>query len=164
MPTRRAPAKLPVRIRRARRSDLDALLELEQRVFATDRMSRPSLRRILASSTAAVAVAELDGRLAGSAVVLFRTATTVGRLYSIAVTPDLSGKGVGAVLLSAAERVARSRKCRCMRLEVHERNAVAIARYRKSGYQQFGRYDSYYEDGGDALRFEKPLGPSRSRK
>ena len=45
-----------------------------------------------------------------------------------------------------------------MRLEVHETNAAAIARYRKSGYRQFGCHAAYYGDGGDALRFEKPLG------
>jgi ribosomal protein S18 acetylase RimI-like enzyme len=40
---------------------------------------------------------------------------------------------------------------------VHVRNRAAIARYRKSGYRQFDRARSYYEDGGDALRFEKLL-------
>ena len=37
-------------------------------------------------------------------------------------------------------------------------NQAAIARYRKSGYREFGRHAAYYEDGGDALRFEKRLG------
>jgi hypothetical protein len=46
-----------------------------------------------------------------------------------------------------------------MSLEVHETNAAAISRYRKSGYRQFGRHAGYYEDGGDALRFEKRLVP-----
>ena len=51
-----------------------------------------------------------------------------------------------------------------MRLEVHEHNKRAIARYEKSGYRLFGRHRDYYDDRGDALRFEKPLGrPSRSR-
>lgn len=164
MPSRPARAKPPIRVRTARAADLDALLELEHRVFATDRMSRRSLRRLLTSSTARVFVGELGGRLAGAAVVLFRADTTVARLYSIAVAPPMSGKGVAVALLAAAERTARSRACRRMRLEVHESNAAAIARYRKSGYQQFGRYAAYYEDGGDALRFEKALGtrPVRS--
>ena len=102
-------------------------------------------------------MAESGARLVGAAVVLFRDRATVARLYSIAVAPPMSGKGVAVALLAAAERAAPRRKCRCMRLEVHQSNKVAIARYRKSGYQQFGRHRSYYEDGGDALRFEKPL-------
>ena len=44
-----------------------------------------------------------------------------------------------------------------LRLEVHEKNAAAIARYRKGGYALFGRHAAYYADRGHALRFEKPL-------
>jgi ribosomal protein S18 acetylase RimI-like enzyme len=162
MPSRRTRGQPRIRVRRARRSDLAALVELEQRVFATDRMSRASLRRLITSASARVLVAESGGRLAGAAVVLFRASTVVARLYSIAVVPAMSGKGVAVALLAAAERAAAARRCRCMRLEVHQRNAAAIARYRKSGYQQFGRHQRYYEDGGDALRFEKLLGGRQS--
>jgi ribosomal protein S18 acetylase RimI-like enzyme len=163
----RSPGKRPLNspVRRARRRDLDALLELEQRVFATDRLSRRSLRHLLASASARVIVAEARGRLVGAAVVLFRRGTSVARLYSIAVVPAMSGRGVGVALLQAAEAVAAARRCVSMRLEVHRNNAVAIARYRKSGYRQFGSVPRYYQDGGDALRFEKPVGraakPSR---
>lgn len=146
-----------IHVRRARPGDLDALVTLEQRVFATDRMSRNALRRLLGSRSARVMVAEIKGRMAGAAVVLFRAGSSVARLYSIGVTPPMCGKGAAVALLAAAERAARRRKCRCMRLEVHVRNRAAIARYRKSGYQPFDRCRSYYEDGGDALRFEKPL-------
>ena len=156
-PMKSQPKSPRIRVRATKAADLDALIELEHRVFATDRLSRRSLRRLLASPTARVIVAEVGKRLAGAAVVLFRTRAAVARLYSIAVAPAMSGKGVAVALLAAAERAALARKCRCMRLEVHESNAAAIARYRKSGYRQFGCHASYYEDGGDAFRFEKPL-------
>ncbi len=154
---------LQIRVRSARPADLEELMELEQRIFATDRLSRPSLRRLLSSASATVIVAEIGGRLAGAAVVLFRTRSTVARLYSIGVAPQMSGQGVAPALLAAAERAAMARKCRCMRLEVHVTNAAAISRYGKSGYRQFGRRAAYYEDGGDALQFEKPLGARRGR-
>jgi ribosomal-protein-alanine N-acetyltransferase len=146
-----------LKVRPAWGTDLEALIELEQRVFATDRLSRESLRRLLASKSAQVIVGESRSRLAGAAVVLFRKRAKVARLYSIAVAPPMCGKGVAVALLGAAERAAKRCKCRCVRLEVHQSNKVAIARYRKSGYQQFGRHRAYYDDGGDALRFEKPL-------
>ena len=149
-----------VRLRRAQSADLDALDALEHRVFATDHLSRRSLRHFLRSPTAAVLVAEHDGDLAGTAIVLFRPRSAVARLYSIAVAPHKGGRGVGPMLLAAAEAQAVERGCGAMRLEVHETNATAIARYRKSGYQEFGRYAGYYEDGGDALRFEKRLAPA----
>ena len=57
-------------------------------------------------------------------------------------------------------RAALARGCRAIRLEVHETNHAAISRYRKSGYREFGRHRRYYEDGGDALRFEKRLVPN----
>src|SRR5262249_52877565 len=53
--TSRTPA---IRVRGAALSDLDALMELEQQVFATDRMSRRSLRHFLCAPTARVIVAE----------------------------------------------------------------------------------------------------------
>jgi [ribosomal protein S18]-alanine N-acetyltransferase len=145
------------RVRPARGTDLEALIELEQRVFAADRLSRASLRRLLTSRSARVLVAEAGARLVGATVVLFRARATVARLYSIAVAPSMSGKGIAGALLRVAERTAVRRKCRCMRLEVHATNRAAIKCYRKGGYRQFGRHRSYYEDGGDALRFEKAL-------
>src|SRR5262249_5955722 len=79
------------------------------------------------------------------------------RLYSIAVAAAASGRGIGPALLAAAERSARRRRCTVLRLEVHEQNAAAISRYRKSGFQQFGMHHDYYADRGNALRFEKRL-------
>jgi len=105
-------------------------------------------------------VADQDGRLAGAAVVLFRPRSTVARLYSIAVAPHMGGRGIGPRLLEAAENAALARRCGSMRLEVHETNHAAISRYRKSGYHEFGRHPGYYDDGGDALRFEKQLAGS----
>src|SRR5262249_18077301 len=158
MPSHPAHTPAPdIRVRKAARDDLDALIELEERVFATDRLSRRSLRRFLASPSAELVVAQLAGRLAGNAIVLFRPRALVARLYSIAVAPAMGGRGVAPMLLAAAEAAALARGCRALRLELPVTNHAAIARYRKSGYREFGRLRKYYEDGGDALRFEKRL-------
>jgi len=152
-----APA---VRIRTAKEGDIDALMQLEHRVFDIDRLSRRSLRRFLRAPSAELLVAEeADGHLAGTAILLFRPSSKAARLYSIAVAPDMSGRGVAPLLLQHAEELAVKRGCGSIRLEVHQTNHAAIARYGKSGYRQFGRRQSYYEDGGDALRFEKELIP-----
>jgi len=163
MPASLAHAPLAdIRTRKAERGDIDALIELEQRVFATDRLSRRSLQRFLASPSADVTVAHGRGRLAGTAIVLFRLRSIRARLYSIAVAPPLEGCGVAPLLLAAAEAAAFARGCRTMHLEVHATNRAAIARYRKSGYSELGRHRRYYQDGGDALRFEKRLAPKSS--
>ena len=133
-----------VSLRPARLADVDALANLEQRVFRGDRVSRRGFRRFVRSSRAALMVAEEDGVLAGYALVLFRERSGIARLYSIAVAPQFAKRGLGSALLSAAEE-------------------AAIARYRKAGYNLFGRHFQYYADRGHALRFEKRLRPRLRR-
>jgi [ribosomal protein S18]-alanine N-acetyltransferase len=144
-------------IRRAVAADLDALWVLENRVFETDRMSRRSLRHLLASPTAAALVAERAGGVVGVALVLFRTNSRYARLYSLAVAAEHTGRGIASALLAAVEKAAGARGCAFLRLEVHEKNSGAIKVYRKAGYHEFGRYHRYYENRGHALRFEKRL-------
>ena len=135
------------------------MLALEEEAFSGDRISRRGLRRFLRSARASLMVAELDGRLVGYALILFRRDTTIARLYSIAVARRAAGRRVGAALLAAAEQAAIARGATRLRLEVHTANDPAIALYRRAGYRHFGRHTEYYEDKGDALRFEKQLTP-----
>jgi [ribosomal protein S18]-alanine N-acetyltransferase len=154
----RTPSHSPAaKLRRGRMTDVDALIAIERAVFTSDVLSQRSFRRFLAAKTATLIVAEAAGKLAGYVLVLYPPRSTLARLYSIAVAPHIRRRGVGPLLLAAAERAARRRGRRAMRLEVHEHNGRAIARYEKSGYRLFGRHRRYYDDRGDALRFEKPL-------
>jgi [ribosomal protein S18]-alanine N-acetyltransferase len=146
-----------VEIRAARADDLDVLVALEQSVFATDCMSRTSLKHFLCAATADVLIAECNGEVAGCAIVLYRANSDLARLYSLAVAPACEGCGIAPALLDAAEAAACAHHCAQMRLEVHENNARAIACYRKAGYRAFGRHTGYYRDLGDALRFRKHL-------
>ena len=148
-----------VHIRRGAPADFDALDCLENRAFETDRMSRRSLRRLLVSPRAAVMVARPDAAIAGAAVILFRANSRIARLYSIAVAPHHTGRGIASALMAAAESAARARNCRLLRLEVHEKNHAAIKLYLKAGYHEFGRHQHYYQDSGHALRLEKRLVP-----
>jgi ribosomal-protein-alanine acetyltransferase len=161
---KRARLPLAVKLRRGRLRDLDALTAIEDAVFTTDNLSRRSFRHFLTSPSATLLVAEATDNVAGYLLVLYRPRSKLARLYSIAVAPHIGRRGVGPLLLDAAEDAARRRGRRVMRLEVHQHNTRAIARYETSGYRQFGRRRKYYDDGGDALFFEKPLvGEARSR-
>jgi ribosomal protein S18 acetylase RimI-like enzyme len=144
-------------IRRGRIGDLDALLAVEKAVFTTDNLSRRSFRHFLISPNGSLIVAEESGKLAGYALVLYPPRSKLARLYSIAVAPHIGRRGIGPLLLKAAEDAAASRRRHVMRLEVHEHNTRAIGRYEKSGYRLFGRHRDYYDDHADALRFEKSL-------
>ena len=153
--SRRAPA---AKLRPGRLRDLDALLALEQAIFNTDILSRRSFRRFLTARSATVIVAEADGKLAGYVLVLYPPRSKLARLYSIAVAPHMGRRGVGPLLLAAAEENATRRGRRVMRLEVREDDAGAIALYETSGYRRFGRRARYYDNRIDALRFDKALG------
>jgi ribosomal protein S18 acetylase RimI-like enzyme len=147
-----------VSTRRARPDDVKPIESLETRAFATDRLSARSLRDYLKSPSASVLVAEDDaGNLAGYAIVRFRRATSVARLYSIAVAEGVRGQGVGEQLLTASEEEARQRGDLFMRLEVRPDNASALALYQRLGYKAFGRHLDYYEDHAEAIRLEKRI-------
>ncbi len=140
--------------------DLDALVALEQSSFDGDRMSARQYLRHLGSDSAHVLIATPSGspaRLLGSAVVFFRRRSTVARLYSLAVQPQARGRGVGVALLEAVAATAALRGCRALRLEVRSDNSTAIRLYERHGFAPVGHIDAYYEDGGDALRYELPL-------
>jgi ribosomal protein S18 acetylase RimI-like enzyme len=157
MPARTHPSNAEISLRRATLADIGAVVALETRVFDYDVISRPSFRRFVQLRTAMLMVSCEMSSIVGYVLVLFRPRSRIARLYSIAVSPERAGRGIGPTLLAAAENSARARRCSVLRLEVHERNAAAIRRYRKSGYVLTGRRLRYYTDRGDALRFEKRL-------
>lgn len=152
------PATAAVRVRRAELSDLDDLVALEESSFDSDWLSRAQYRRHLDSETAQVLVASANHRkFLGTAVVFYRKSSSVARLYSLATKTEARGKGVGSALIDAAEQAARQHRCRALRLEVREDNAIAIGLYERLGYRKIGRYPTYYRDGADAMRYEKTL-------
>ena len=148
-----------VEIRNAEDADLDGLGALEARSFASDRLARRSLGRLLCRPSASlrVAAAKAGGTVHGYSLVLFRKGSSVARLYSIAVDDERRGEGLGRRLLADAEGVAARRRQRVLRLEVREDNLPAIRLYERRGYRLIGRYARYYADKADALRYEKPL-------
>jgi len=146
-------------IRSATLRDIDALVDIENACFESDRLSRRSLRYLLTKANAVTLVAEHQGRVCGDAVILFNSGTSLARLYSIAIHPDYRKLGIGAQLVKAAEESALEGECAYMRLEVRKDNAASIGMFRKLGYREFGVQADYYEDHMDALRFEKQLAP-----
>ena len=144
-------------IRQALASDVDGLVALEHAVFAADRLSPRSYRRLVAGCSARVLVATEEGRIVGSAVVLFRARSRVARLYSIAVAPGMAGAGTGRALLSSAFAAAAEHDCTELRLEVREDNPRAIAFYERNGFVATGRRPGYYADGATAIRYACPI-------
>jgi ribosomal protein S18 acetylase RimI-like enzyme len=144
-------------VRPATAADLPAIEAIENAVFDGDRLSRRSLRYFLASDTAMMLVLAVQDHVLGYSLIAFRRGSKRARLYSIALSPDEHGRGLGRFLLRSSENAAKAHGAAFMRLEVRTDNASAIALYEKNGYRFFGRIEDYYEDGAAALRFEKAL-------
>lgn len=151
-------------IRDARLSDLNALVALEERCFEIDRFSRRQFRYLITRAQGRLLVDERRGKLIGYVLVLFREGTSLARLYSIAVDPRHRGKGAGRNLLAAAERASAEAQCAYLRLEVRRDNVESIRLYRSAGFRKMGEVGDYYEDGMEALRYEKALAPRLSPK
>jgi ribosomal protein S18 acetylase RimI-like enzyme len=150
-----------VRLRRGRRSDLDALNALEREIFKSHLfsghlLSRASFRRLLASPSAAFVIAEAD-ELAGYVLVLYRAHSSAARMYSIGVARKFRRRGLARRLVVAAESDAVRRGRKRIRLEVRADDRGTVALYESSGYRRVGRAAGYYGGRVDALRLEKAL-------
>ncbi|PYF83181.1 ribosomal protein S18 acetylase RimI-like enzyme [Marinomonas alcarazii] len=151
-------SSVTIDIRLASIDDLKALLVLEGKAFTGDRLSRRSFRHAITSSGSALFVAKQEeGELLGYALLHLRQGTHLARLYSLAVSPEARGLGIGKLLIEACEKKALKKGKMLLRLEVSDVNHNAIALYQKMGYKEFGHYDAYYEDQTDAIRMQKRL-------
>lgn len=146
-------------IRPATLADLDDLVLIENRCFETDRMSRRSFHHMISKGNAATLVAEEDRRVVGYVMVFFRRGTSMARIYSIAVLPEVRRSGVAGKLVEAAEQVTLDGDAVYMRLEVRTDNTASQELFKRLGYRPFGCYKDYYEDHADAVRMEKNLAP-----
>ena len=145
-------------IREAALDDLDAIVKLECDSFPEDRVSRRAFLYALRAPHSPLIAAEIDGELAGYALVALRKDSRGARIYTIAVDPRFARRGVGFALLQACEKFARRHGRKALRLEVRYDNKAAIALYEKFGLRCFGEHKDYYEDGATALRYQKLLG------
>ena len=149
-----APATLAVR--RATAGDIEAMVRLEAD-FPSDRLDQRHLRHLLVRANADVFVLDSAGAAIANAITLYRQGSRSARLYSLAVAPVHRGRGLGAVLLAAAETAARHRGCERIVLEVRPDNAAALRLYARRGYVVTETRKEFYEDGSEALRLAKGL-------
>jgi ribosomal protein S18 acetylase RimI-like enzyme len=155
----------PILIREAVLDDLEALLALEEICFQSDRLSRRSFQRWLKGDRGILSVLEFECQVVGYGLVLLRKGTRLARLYSIALSPVVRGRGFGRLLVQALEAEAMEAGCLFMRLEVSKVNTAGISLYTNLGYGVFGELPDYYEDHTDALRMQKQIRfPGRGRK
>lgn len=150
-----------LQLRPATLGDMPALLALES-LFPSDRMSARSFRRFIASARARVLVATQHADVLGNLVLLVRANSRKARIYSVVVSPQARGMGIGARLVDAAEKWARAQSLSEMTLEVRADNRAARSLYAGRGYVVERELPKFYDDGADGLRLRLPLDKSGS--
>jgi len=135
-----------VQIRSAIPADIPALLDLLKLLFSIEQdflfnasKQERGLRMLLSSSQTAVIVAEQSGQVIGMCTGQLLISTAQGGssalVEDVAVLPAHQGKGVGRLLVAAAEAWAVSQGASRIQLLADRNNAPALAFYQKMGLQ-----------------------------
>lgn len=142
---RRPMQPTPLRHRRARRADFDAIRALlESSGLSTLGQERADLRRfrrLVADLGADLYVAERDARVLGVVHVTYTrhlTRSPQARLQLLAVAPDARASGVGRALIALAAARARRRGCAALRCATAVAAAEARAFLDRTGWRRAG--------------------------
>jgi len=90
--------------------------------------------------------------------ILSRLAAGEAEILSIVIAPAQRGRGYARPLLDLHLRRLAGLGVRSIFLEVDEHNATAHALYRRAGFYDVGRRQSYYQTGASALVLRRDLG------
>jgi ribosomal protein S18 acetylase RimI-like enzyme len=138
----------------ARSEDVNKLVELEKRVFlASDGpLSRRAFLYHVHHARNIMLVArsvERAGDLYGYILLLRRLRS--GRVYSLAVSPEVRGRGVGSALLKAGLHRLAMAGIQHIHLELRDNNDVALRLYTEHGFIVDGDKPDFYTRGEPAL-------------
>ena len=129
------PPLRPSPLRRARRRDRAAVLEVDGAAFSPPwRLDAAGLRdALVATPSVRFRVAVVDGSVVGYAVA--GRAGHRGYLQRVAVHPDQAGRGLGRILVTDALSWLASRGTRRAVVNTQEGNATALALYEALGFR-----------------------------
>jgi [ribosomal protein S18]-alanine N-acetyltransferase len=148
-------------LRPMRLTDLPAVMELEEELFAPDTWTAAMYRDELArTDTRWYLVAEDDSQDGGPRVVGYAGLIAYrdeAHVATIGVATARQGEGIGAQLLDALLAEA-DRRSPVVLLEVRADNEVAQGLYRRRGFAEIGRRRGYYQPSGtDAVVMKREL-------
>jgi len=90
--------------------------------------------------------------------ILSRMAAGEAEILSVAIAQRQRGRGFSRLLLDLHLRRLAGFGTRAVFLEVDENNVPARALYRRAGFRDVGRRQSYYQSGASALVLRRDLG------
>lgn len=136
----------PIRIVPFQFEDLDQMMEIEVRVF-TAPWTRSSYEELAPLDTIAIWVAKLGDELVG--YMLYQFCGDEMELHSIAVKPEMQGRGIATMLMDHMMILAAQMGITHIYLLVRPSNETARALYEKYGFEVIGVRHRYYSDNGE---------------
>ncbi|MBS7640123.1 MAG: GNAT family N-acetyltransferase [Candidatus Bathyarchaeia archaeon] len=148
-----------VTVRRAEKSDLRALYEIEVECFQDGAFPLHYIAHFLEDPEFITLVTVVEGKVAGyvTARVENFEGKCMGHIYSIAVKPEYRRMGFGSCLLETVEEILEKMGAKVCYLEARRDNTAAIRFYLKHKYRVFEVLKDYYGAGRDGIRFMKFL-------
>ena len=135
------------------------LLQLEEVCFNptlySSLLTKKSITHLIGSGNGFIIVYKQDNKIAGYAQISFRRNLAAGRFYSLAVHPDLQGKGIANILFSSVEKICKALDAPNVLLEIREDNDILKSRYEKLGYKKYRLVKNYYTDGCAAIKMQR---------
>ena len=153
------PEQDVVRLRPMTRSDMAAIMALEEELFPEDAWTPAMFAAELAQppSRRLYLVAEAGDAVTGYAGMMF-TGGSQADVVTLAVAPARWGEGTGTALLLALVDEADKRGYREVLLEVRKDNPRARRLYLRHGFDEIGVRRGYYQPSGvDAVVMRKVL-------
>jgi ribosomal-protein-alanine N-acetyltransferase len=139
-----------MQLRAYRSDDLETLYKIDQACFAPGiSYPREELSRFISQRGSRTWIADESGEIAGF-LIAERQAQKVAHIVTIDVVDRWRRRGVGSLLMDAAEHWAWEQKLLFVYLETAENNAAAQAFYGARGYRKVDRVANYYSDGASA--------------
>ena len=137
--------------------DLQTLYEIDQACFVPGiSYSREDLTGFIGHRQSQTWVAEEAGQVAGF-LIAQREPRKILHLVTIDVLKAWRRRGVGSLLMEAAEQWACDNRLRMIGLETAQDNLVAQRFYQTRGYRKVDEIERYYADGTAAWVMVKDL-------
>jgi ribosomal-protein-alanine N-acetyltransferase len=159
---------VPVKLRDFRNSDFERLWKLDQDCFPRGiSYTRNELMHYMTRRGAFTLVAE-EGEFVLGFLVAQEDRRSLGHVITIDVHSGARRKGIGLMLMEAAEARLRERGCVGMYLETAVNNEPAITFYKRQGYAVLQTIPHYYRNDLDAFlmgkRFPPPAAQERAEE
>jgi glutathione synthase/RimK-type ligase-like ATP-grasp enzyme/ribosomal protein S18 acetylase RimI-like enzyme len=153
-----------ITIRKALKGDLDFLEKLELSSFSKEQQSkRKNLAHSLKSPSQEVWIAETKEAVAVAALILFMYKRSL-RIYSIAVSKEYRGLGLGEQLLKKAQERAQEEGLDRISLEASAAKPELIQWYVDRGFATVATLSNYYDTDQDAVKMELHLNKKENLK